>query len=58
MAQGLESEVHTSEGDKIDKSHQQDLFGSDEQDEEVEDTKVDLEAKLISTLEDLSRVIN
>lgn len=58
MAQESEDERHTSQSDHADQSYQQDVFGSDTEDEEGDEAEVDLEGELVSALEELSRVIN
>lgn len=52
MAKETKSEVHTSKCGKADRSHQQDVFGSDDEDE----AKVDLESELLNALEELQNV--
>lgn len=47
MEKETKSDVHTSECDKVDRSHQEDMFGNDDEDE----AKVDLESELVSVLD-------
>lgn len=52
MAQETESDVLTSECDKADRSHQKDVFVSDDEDE----AEVHLESELVSALDELQSV--
>lgn len=50
--------MHTSECDKVDRSHQLDVFGSDEEDEEEDKAEIDLEGEFLSALSELKSIRN
>lgn len=58
MAQESKDESHISSSDHVDHSYRQDVFGSDSEGEEENESEVDLEGELVSALEELSRVRN